>query len=65
MTLKELIKIKDLHGAQIARRVGVHRATMNRWLNGDTKIKPVMIPVLADALGVEESVVKDCIAKKD
>ena len=63
MTLKELLKEKDLHGAQLARRLGRNRATINYWASGKNTPKLKDIHAIADALYVSRLEVIDCFAE--
>ncbi len=65
MTLKELLKEKDLHGAQLARRLGRNRATILHWTNGHSIPKLKDIHAIADALYVSELEIIDCFAKRE
>ena len=57
--LKDLLKEKDLHASQLARRIGVHRSVVCRWARGVLKPKDSYIPKIAEALGVSvEEVIK-------
>ena len=57
---KRLLKEKDLHGSQIARRVGVSDVVVWKWLNGKSTPKAENIRKLAEALGVSVDEVIAC-----
>ena len=50
MKLKELLKKKDMHGAQLARRLGVSRSLVSYWIKGNARPSLDMIPKIAKAL---------------
>lgn len=50
MTLDEVLKEKDLHRAQLARRVGVDRSQVGRWARGEVKPHIETLPKIAKAL---------------
>ena len=59
MTFKELLKKKDIHGAQLARRLGCHRSVVSNWCRGVNRPPLDTVPKIATVLGVtiEEVVV--------
>lgn len=63
MTFAELLKEKDLHRAQVARRVGVNRSAVARWARGDVKPKIEQLPKIAEALNVTTDEVIACFTK--
>ena len=60
MTFKELLKSKDIHGAQLARRVGCDRALVSCWMTGKSRPKLDMLPKIAKALDVSIEDVLSC-----
>ena len=63
MTLRELLKEKDLHGAQLARRLGKNRSTIIHWVSGKNTPKLKDIHAIAKALYVSELEIIDCFAE--
>lgn len=57
----ELLKEKNIKPAQYAKKIGVDRSTISRYLNGTRKISMDDLPKLAEGLGVtsEELLIKD------
>lgn len=49
---KELLRQCDLHGTQLARRVGVSVPLVHCWANGTSVPRAEIIPKIANALGV-------------
>lgn len=64
---RQLLKEKDLHGAQLARRIGVSVQLVHYWMReGSGLPKAVYLDKIANALGVSiETVVKCFVAKED
>ena len=58
--LSELLKEKDLHASQLARRVGVNRSTASKWARGFMKPKECHITQIATALNVSVDDVIKC-----
>ena len=56
-TFGDLLKEKDIHGAQLARRLGVDRSLVSCWVRGKTRPTLDMIPNIAKVLNltVEET----------
>ncbi len=63
MNFNELLKEKDLFCAQLARRIGKDRTTVNHWANGYNTPKLKDINVIADALYVSEFEIINCFAE--
>ena len=59
MTFKELLKAKDIHGAQLARRLGCHRSVVSNWCRGVSCPPIDIVPQIAAILdiSIEEVVV--------
>lgn len=58
-TFRDLLKERDMHGAQLARRLGVDRAAVSCWVTGKNRPALDMIPKIAKELNLEiEDVVK-------
>ena len=52
MTFKELLKKNDIHGAQLARKLGCERSLVSCWVTGKTRPTLDMIPKIAEILNV-------------
>lgn len=52
MKLRELLKAKDIHGAQLARKVGVERCTVSRWERGEMLPRLGLLKPIAKALDI-------------
>lgn len=65
MTFRQLLKEKDLHMSQLARRIGVTRAAVSSWANGLTAPTSAKIPAIAKALGASVGEVLDCFAEEN
>lgn len=63
MTFKELLKEKDIHGAQLARKVGVERCTVSRWARGEMRPKIEEILKISQALGMSEKEIMESIVE--
>lgn len=51
--IENLLKEKNISGAELARRVGIDRSTINRYFKGTRKIGMDEVPKFAEALGVD------------
>lgn len=51
--IEQIAKNKDISGAELARRVGIDRSTINRYFKGSRKIPMDEIAKFAEALGVD------------
>ena len=60
MTFKELLKECDMHGAQLARRIGVTRAAVGKWMSGDASPNYTKLPEISKALGVSIEKIVQC-----
>lgn len=59
MQFKQLLREKDLTGAQLGRRIGVSRWVVSYWTSRKGRPHGKYIPQIAEALGVSvEDVVK-------
>lgn len=66
MTFKELLKKKDIHGAQLARRLGCHRSVVSNWCRGVNRPPLDTVPKIATVLGVTiEEVVVSLTGKEE
>lgn len=65
MTLKELLKEKDLTAAWLSRRVGVSSAAVGMWVNGETMPGIIHARKIAKALNVTTDEVIDCFVKAE
>lgn len=50
--LKKLLKERDIHGAQVARKLGVSRAMVSYWARGKAVPRTKYLPALAELLNV-------------
>ena len=64
MTFKELLADKDIHGAQLARRLNLDRSTVSAWGTGRSKPRKAMLPRIAGALGVGIATIEECFENK-
>ena len=60
MDSKELLKSKDLHGAQLARRLGYNRTIVSAWVKGRSKPGIDVVPKIAEILDVSVAEVVAC-----
>lgn len=60
MKFKELLKEKDINGAQLARRLGVHRGVVSTWVRGLSVPRTIYLKPLAKCLGVSVEELMDC-----
>ncbi|MBQ8428603.1 MAG: helix-turn-helix transcriptional regulator [Clostridia bacterium] len=59
MAFKKLLKEKDIHGTQLARKIGCERSLVSCWVRGKCRPTLDMIPKIAKALDVTiEDIVK-------
>ena len=65
MTLKKLLKEKDLYSAQLARRVGKSRHTVAFWVKRASTPKLKDIHAIANALYVSELEVINCFIEPE
>lgn len=64
MTLKEILKEKDLSYAWLSRRCGVGRMSVFNWATGRTKPGVKHIRNIANALNMTTDEVIDCFIEK-
>lgn len=64
MEFKDLLKDKDIHGAQVARRLNLDRSTVSAWCTGRSKPRKAMLPRIAAVLGVGVATIEECFADK-
>lgn len=64
MTFKELLAEKDIHGAQLARRLNLDRSTVSAWSTRRSKPRKAMLPRIAGALGVGIATIEECFDDK-
>lgn len=60
MTFKELLAEKDIHGAQVARRLKLNRSTVSAWCTGRSKPRKALLPRIAAVLGVSVATIEEC-----
>lgn len=64
--LRDLMKVRDINGAQLGRRLGVSRAVVSRWVVGKSVPKTVYLAGLSEALGVSvEEIIANVNEKHD
>ncbi len=64
MKLRELLKEKDIHGAQLARKVGVERCTVSRWERGEMLPNMKLLKPIAKALDITTDELIDILLEK-
>ena len=64
MNLRDLLKKRDISGAQVGRRLGVSRSLVSLWCCGKAAPKEETIADLAKILGVSKKEIKNCFAVK-
>lgn len=64
MTLKEILKEKDLTYAWLSRRCGVDPVSVSKWAKGENKPGIVHVRRMAEALGMTDTEVIDCFIEK-
>lgn len=65
MKFKQLLREKDITGAQLARRINVSVYTVWKWTNGKGEPVAARMIKIADALGVSVEEIVRCFAEKD
>lgn len=60
MKFKQLLREKDLTGAQLGRRIGVSRWVVSYWMSGKGSPRSKYIPNIAEALGITVEEVLRC-----
>ena len=63
MKFKELLKEKDLHASQLARRINVSAGAVWKWCNDKSKPDVSYITKIANVLGVSSETVLACWEK--
>jgi transcriptional regulator with XRE-family HTH domain len=53
-----------LSQADLAQKLGVARLTVNRWENGDRKIDPDLVPLVAEKTGIPAKELRPDIVEK-
>lgn len=64
MNLRDLLKKRDINGAQAGRRLGVSRSLVSLWCCGKAVPKEKTMADLAKILGVSKKEIKSCFAAK-
>ena len=64
MRFKELLKQKDIHGAQLARKLGYQRAIVSAWVTARARPTTDTLPKIAEILGVSVEEVIACFTEK-
>lgn len=64
MSLKELLKEKDMTGAQLARRLNRTRSAVSSWVCGRAEPSVKEVRSIANALDVSVDTVLDCFEEK-
>lgn len=62
---KELLKEKDIHGAQLSRKLGYNRTIVSTWVSGRAKPTERTIPRIAEILGVSTEEVIACFSDEE
>jgi transcriptional regulator with XRE-family HTH domain len=65
MTFKELLKQADVHGAQLARKLGVTTSAVSSWVRGVNAPTCKYMLDIAKYLNVSVEQVVQCFAKKE
>lgn len=65
MTFKELLREKDIHGAQLARKIGCSRASISAWTLGKSTPRLEYCRLIATALGISVNEVVNCFVKDE
>ena len=65
MSFRELLKQKDLHGVQLARRIGCERSLVSCWVTGKSRPTLDMIPKIAKVLDVSIEDIVKCFVEVD
>ena len=65
MTFKELLKEKDIHGAQLARKIGCSRASISAWVLGKYTPNLKYCRLIAATLGISVIDVVNCFVKDE
>ena len=63
MDFKQLLREKDLTGAQLGRRIGVSRWVVSYWTSGKGTPRAKYIPDIAEVLGITVEDVLRCFEK--
>lgn len=64
MGIQKILKEKDLHSAQVARKLKVSRSTVARWASGAMRPKKDKLQELATILNVTTDDILDCFVKE-
>ena len=63
MTFRELLKQKDIHGAQLARKLGVDRSVVSNWVRGKNFPRPIYLTKIAEILGISLTDLLNALSK--
>lgn len=63
MTFRELLKQKDIHGAQLARKLGVTRSVVSNWVRGKNFPSTIYLTKIAEILGISLTDLLNALSK--
>lgn len=63
-TFRELLEEKDMHGAQLARRLGISTAAVSKWCMGEAAPNYNKLPEIAKALDVSIERIVTCFLEE-
>ena len=63
-TFRELLEEKDMHGAQLARRLGISTAAVSKWCMGEAAPNYNKLPEIAKALDVSIERIVTCFVEE-
>lgn len=52
-SIKKIRESKGISGKFVSKRLGIDPSTLSKYESGDREVKAKMLPMIADALGVE------------
>ena len=61
---KELMRKRDINGAQLGRKLNISRSMVSRWALGKSQPKIEDIPQIADILGCTVEDIVNCFKKE-
>lgn len=63
MSFKELLKEKDLSGAQLSRRLGKTSSAVSKWVRGQAEPSLTDVKLISEILNVSVDDVLNCFVK--
>ena len=63
-TFRDLLEEKDMHGAQLARHLGISTAAVSKWCIGDAAPNYSKLPEIAKALDVSIERIVSCFVEE-